>query len=105
MHSFVGTGLHSAGWTLIGLLVIDAVVTKKQIGPLRRKQTARTSVSAPTAGSETLVTRDVAAEAWNSLIERTAMEVLTVAVNRKNSHVNKLRDGDLQILRSYFDYI
>ena len=103
MHSFVGTGLHSAGWTLIGLLVIDAVVTKKQIGPLRRKQSAHTS--APTADSEPLVTRDVAAEAWNSLIERTAMEVLTVAVNRKNSHVNKLRDGDLQILRSYFDYI
>lgn len=104
MYPYTGTGLHSAGWTLIGLLVIDAVVTKKQIGPLRRKQSAHTL--APTAiASEALATRDVAAEAWNSLIERTAMDVLTVAVNRKNSQVNKLRDGDLQILRSYFDYI
>lgn len=48
---------------------------------------------------------NVAAQAWNALIERTAVEVLNAAANRKNSTVNKLREGDMLILRSYFDYI
>jgi len=97
--------LHSAGWTLIGLLVIDAVVTKRQIGPLRRKQVARQDSSAAGGADRALAVRDVSAEAWNGMIERTAAEVLYSATSRKNSNVGKLREGDLQILRSYFDYI
>mmetsp|Transcript_26956 Transcript_26956/g.53983 ORF Transcript_26956/g.53983 Transcript_26956/m.53983 type:complete len:639 (-) Transcript_26956:6-1922(-) len=134
-----GAGLQAAGWTLIGILIIDAIILKLQLGPLSRavnssdQQNTRNSATAggesgsggpagySTDSSNVGVTsstssgsssgtgrgRDVATVAWGEMVESLGSSVLRAA-ERRGSNMgssSRLRDGDLHVLRSYFDYV
>jgi hypothetical protein len=92
-----GAGLQTAGWTLIGLLLIDAIVTKLQIGPLRREGGAGAAGKAPAQAG-----RDVALQAWGEQVEALAASVLR---NGSVRGAAGLREGDLHVLRSFFSYM
>jgi hypothetical protein len=107
-----GAGLESAGWTLIGMLIVDAIVIKCQLGPLGRDSSAEgtSAVVADTAGaSQPRV--DVAKAVWGETVEGAARAVLRNSDRRSGANgsvprsMGRLRDGDLQILRSYFNYV
>lgn len=103
--SSAGGGLQSDAWTLIGLLIIDAVVVKKQLGPLRRPKDSATAAAVDTASSNS-VQRDVSLDGWSRVVETQAAQVLSAVASRPAaSSLGKLREGDLNILRSYFDYV
>jgi hypothetical protein len=92
-----GAGLQTAGWTLVGLLIIDAIVSRLQIGPLRREGAIGAAAKAPAQAG-----RDVAQQAWGEQIDALAAAVLR---NGSVRGAAGLRDGDLHVLRSFFSYM
>jgi len=88
----VAPTVHSAGWTLIGLLIVEAIIKKKFIGPY-----FGLDINSEICGN-------VAVRDWSDKIELMCNDILST----KNSHYSaayKLRPGDLKILRSFFDCI
>lgn len=88
----VAPTVHSAGWTLIGLLIVEAIIKKKFIGPY-----FGLDINSNISGN-------VAVADWSDKIELMCKDIL----DTKNPHYNaayKLRPGDLKILRSFFDCI
>lgn len=108
--SSFGGGLLSHAWTLIGLLIVDAIVVKKQLGPLRRPKHSASTITSSQATPSTnnislgggLRGGDVSLEGWARVVEEQAGQVLRAG---SNPNLGKLREGDLNILRSYFDYV
>ena len=89
----VGAGLQANGWALIGLLVLDAIVTKQKIGPLRGLTSDNSTANTG---------KGVAVRAWGGQVEEIAQNLQR---GGKDKIASKLREGDFDVLRSFFDYV
>jgi len=84
--------VHSAGWTLIGILIVEAIIKKRLIGPY-----FGLDVNSNISGN-------VAVTDWSDKIEIMCTDILSMKSAQYNA-AYKLRPDDLKILRSFFDSI
>ncbi|KAJ1442330.1 hypothetical protein B484DRAFT_426852 [Ochromonadaceae sp. CCMP2298] len=118
------TGLTGSGWSLIGLLIVDAIVVKKRLGPLAGAKEDASSdeskvdngsgsgnreISSAGAGASTAsasggagARQGVAEAVWAAQVEALAAGLLG---GGRAVQKAQLREGDLQILRSFFDHV
>ena len=85
--------MQANGWALIGLLVLDAIVTKQKIGPLRGLTSDNSTANTG---------KGVAVRAWGGQVEEIAQNLQR---GGKDKIASKLREGDFDVLRSFFDYV
>jgi len=86
----IGSDLHTVEWTVLGLLVIDAIVVKKGLGNLRSKKV------------QTVTVDSVSRQAWDASIEHSIASTLKRASKLKVNRASSFREGDLHVLREFF---